>query len=106
LASIGLCCPGRFIGGPSFTRRIAYEANRPLNGGSPAVPVTALATLGEEPDIAFFESVRLRALVGECDVLLGRPRQATWHLQAAVWEVAPTRAKTHALILLLDGNAV
>jgi hypothetical protein len=55
---------------------------------------------GEESDMAFFDPIRLRALVGESYVLLGRPTQATQHLQEALRDVKPPRAKTHALIPL------
>ncbi len=60
---------------------------------------------GEEPDMAFFDPVRLRALVGESYVLLDKPTQATRHLQEALREVEPARAKTHATILLDSARA-
>jgi len=71
-----------------------------------AASETALAAAeGEEPAMAFFDSIRLRALVGECYVLLGRPQQATRHLQEALRDVEPARAKTQATILLDSARA-
>ncbi len=60
---------------------------------------------GDEPGMAFFDSVRLRALIGESYVLLDRPQQATGHLGEALRDVAPARAKTHAMVLLDSARA-